>query len=70
MAKERDQAEEQFKQTQKEKAAKEGKQAMSEYVAQGHSIRAKMARQKEQRLAKEAADKARKPAVKGAKPSR
>ena len=53
----RTKAEAQFKQTQKAQRATEGSQAMSEYVAAGHAVRAKTARLRELRLAKEAADK-------------
>jgi hypothetical protein len=52
---ERIQAEAQFKKTQKQK---EGAEAMAAYVADGHAVRAKTARLRELRLAKEAADKA------------
>jgi hypothetical protein len=54
-SKERTEAEAQFKKTQKAQQATEG--AMSEYVAAGHAVRAKTARLRELRLAKEAADK-------------
>ena len=53
--KERTQAEAQFKKTQKQK---EGAEAMSAYVADAHAVRAKTARLRELRLAKEASDKA------------
>jgi hypothetical protein len=56
-SKKRTEAEAQFKRTQKAQRATEESQAMSEYVAAGHAVRAKTARLKEQRLAKEAADK-------------
>jgi hypothetical protein len=56
-SKERSEAEAKFKKTQKAQQATEGAQAMSEYVAAGHAVRAKTARLKELRLAKEAADK-------------
>ncbi len=56
-SKERPEAEAQFKKTQKAQQAIEGAQAMSEYVAAGHAVRAKTARLRELRLAKEAADK-------------
>ena len=56
-SKERSEAEAKFKKTQKAQRAAEGSQAMSEYVAAGHAVRAKTVRLKEQRLAKEAADK-------------
>ena len=56
-SKERTQAEAQLKKTQKAQRATEGSQAMSEYVAAGHAVRAKTARLRELRLAKEAADK-------------
>jgi hypothetical protein len=56
-SKERTQAEAQFKRTQKAQRATEESQAMSEYVAAGHAVRAKTARLRELRLAKEAADK-------------
>jgi hypothetical protein len=59
-SKERTQAEAQFKQAQKAQPAKqpttEGGQATVDYVATGHALRAKTARLKELRLAKEAAD--------------
>ena len=41
----------------KEERAKDGAKAMMEYVANGKSVREKMARLKALRLAKEAADK-------------
>jgi hypothetical protein len=41
----------------KEERAKDGAKAMMEYVANGKSVRQKMARLKALRLAKEAADK-------------
>ena len=50
-------AEAQFKRTQKAQRATESEQAMADYVAAGHAVRAKTARLKELRLAKEAADK-------------
>ena len=53
--KERTQAEAQFKKTQKQK---EGAAAMAAYVAEADAVRAKTARLRELRLAKEAADKA------------
>jgi len=56
-SKARTEAEAKFKKTQKAQRAAEGSQAMSEYVAAGHAVRAKTARLKEQRLAKETADK-------------
>ena len=56
-SKERTQAEAQFKRTQKAQRATESEQAMADYVAAGHAVRAKTARLKELRLAKEAADK-------------
>jgi hypothetical protein len=60
-SKERTQAEAQFKQVQKAQPAKqpatEGGQATADYAAAGHAVRAKTARLKELRLAKEAADK-------------
>jgi hypothetical protein len=46
-----------FKQTQKAKLAAQGSQAMADYVAAGHAVRANTARLRELRLAKEAADK-------------
>ena len=52
--KERTQAEAQFKKTQKQK---EGAEAMATYVAEAEAVRAKTARLRELRLAKEAADK-------------
>ena len=52
---ERTQAEAQFKKTQKQK---EGAEAMAAYVAEAGAVRAKTARLRELRLAKEAADKA------------
>ena len=55
--KERTQAEAQFKKTQKQK---EGAAAMAAYVAEADAVRAKTARLRELRLAKEAADKAAK----------
>jgi hypothetical protein len=55
--KERTQAEAQFKKTQKQK---EGAEAMATYVAEAEAVRAKTARLRELRLAKEAADKAAK----------
>ena len=51
---ERTQAEAQFKKTQKQKEA----EAMAAYVAEADAVRAKTARFRELRLAKEAADKA------------
>ena len=56
-SKERPEAEAKFKKTQKAQQAIEGAQAMSEYVAAGHAVRAKTARLRELRLAKEAVDK-------------
>ena len=53
--KERTQAEAQFKKTQKQQ---EGAAAMAAYVAEADAVRAKTARRRELRLAKEAADKA------------
>jgi hypothetical protein len=55
--KERTQAEAQFKKTQKQK---EGAETMAAYVAEAEAVRAKTARLRELRLAKEAADKAAK----------
>ena len=55
--KERTQAEAQFKKTQKQQ---EGAAAMAAYVAEADAVRAKTARLRELRLAKEAADKAAK----------
>jgi hypothetical protein len=52
---ERIQAEAQFKKTQKQK---EGAAAMAAYVAEADAVRAKTARLRELRLAKEAVDKA------------
>jgi hypothetical protein len=52
---ERTQAEAQFEKTQKQK---EGAEAMAAYVAEADAVRAKTARFRELRLAKEAADKA------------
>jgi hypothetical protein len=52
---ERAQAEAQFKKTQKQK---EGAEARAAYVAEADVLRAKTARLRELRLAKEAADKA------------
>jgi hypothetical protein len=49
---ERSEAEAKLKKTQKAQQATEGAQAMSEYVAAGHAVRAKTARLKELRLAK------------------
>jgi hypothetical protein len=62
--KERTQAEAQFKKTQKQQ---EGAAAMAAYVAEADAVRAKTARLRELRLAKEAADKAvkNKPVEKG-----
>jgi hypothetical protein len=56
--KERLQAEAQFKRTQKQK---EGAAATADYAAQAAAVRAKTARLRELRLAKEAADKLAKP---------
>ena len=56
-SKQHTQAEAQFKRTQKSQRATESEQAMADYVAAGHAVRAKTARLKELRLAKEAADK-------------
>ncbi|TMJ79163.1 MAG: hypothetical protein E6G76_28865 [Alphaproteobacteria bacterium] len=56
-SKKRTEAEAQFKKTQKAQRATDGTQAMSEYVAAGHAVRAKTARLRELRLAKEAVDK-------------
>ena len=53
--KERTQAEAQFKKTQKQQ---EGAAAMVAYVAEAEAVRAKTARLRELRLAKEAADNA------------
>ena len=53
--KERTQAVAQFKKTQKQQ---EGAAAMAAYVAEADAVRAKTARLRELRLAKEAADKA------------
>ena len=52
--KERTQAEAQFKKTQKQQ---EGAATMAAYVAEADAVRAKTARLRELRLAKEAADK-------------
>ena len=52
---ERTQAEAQFKKTQKQQ---EGAVVMAAYVAEADAVRAKTARLRELRLAKEAADKA------------
>jgi len=49
-SKERTQAEAQLKKTQKAQRVTEGSQAMSEYVAAGHAVRAKTARLRELRL--------------------
>jgi hypothetical protein len=57
-SKEHPQAEAQFKKMQKAQRATEGAQAMSEYKAEQNAERAKTARLKELRLAKEATDKA------------
>jgi hypothetical protein len=59
--KEKKWAEAQFK---KEERATEGPQAMSEYNAERQAERAKTARLRELRLAKEAADKEAEPATK------
>ena len=48
-SKERTQAEAQFKRTQKAQRATESEQAMADYVAAGHAVRAKTARLKELR---------------------
>jgi hypothetical protein len=60
-SKERTRAEAQFKQTQKTQPAArpttEAGQAKADYVAAGHAVRAKTARLKGLRLAKEGADK-------------
>ena len=56
-SKARTEAEAKLKKTQKAQRATEGSQAMSEYVAAGHAVRAKTARLRELRPAKEAADK-------------
>ena len=56
-SKERTEAEAQFKKTQKAQQATEGAKATSEYVVAGHAVRAKTARLRELRLAKEAVDK-------------
>jgi hypothetical protein len=53
--KERTRAEAQFKKTQKQQ---EGAAAVAAYVAEADAVRAKTARLRELRLAKEAADKA------------
>ncbi len=45
-SKERTQAEAQFKRTQKAQRATESEQAMADYVAAGHAVRAKTARLK------------------------
>jgi hypothetical protein len=65
---ERIQSEAQFKRTQKQK---EGAAATADYAAEAEAIRAKTARLRELRLAKEAADKAAKdkPVVKATKSS-
>jgi hypothetical protein len=65
---ERTQAEAQFKKTQKQQ---EGAAAMAAYVAEGDAVRAKTARLRALRLAKELADKAvkDKPAEKAKKRS-
>ena len=55
--KERTQAEAQFKKTQKQQ---EGATAMAAYIAEADAVRAKTARLRELRLAKEVADKAAK----------
>jgi hypothetical protein len=55
-SKKRTEAEAQFKRTQKEERATDATKAMSEYEAAGHAVRAKTARLKGLRLAKEAAD--------------
>jgi hypothetical protein len=56
-SKERVEAEAKFKKTQKAQRATEGSEAMAEYVAAGHAVRAKTGRLRELRLAKEAAEK-------------
>ena len=53
----RTEAEALFKKAKQAKLAAEGSQAMVEYVAAGHAVRAKTARLRELRLAKEAAEK-------------
>jgi hypothetical protein len=64
-SKERTQAEAQFKQAHKAQAATQpttgGGKATADYVAAGHAVRAKTARLKELRLAKEATDKTAEP---------
>ena len=54
----------------KEERAKDGAKAMMEYQANGRAVREKMARLKELRLAKEAADRERELAAKPAKGKR
>jgi len=56
-SKKRTEAEAQLKRTQKEERATDATKAMSEYEAAGHAVRAKTARLRELRLAKEAVDK-------------
>jgi hypothetical protein len=57
-------------QAKKAQRATEGAQAMADYIADGHAARAKTARLKELRLAKEAAERqADKKPAKGKKPS-
>jgi hypothetical protein len=53
----RTEAEARFKKAKQAKLAAEGSQAMAEYVAAGHAVRAKTARLRELRLAEEAAEK-------------
>jgi hypothetical protein len=61
-SKERDAAEKEFRKTQK---LQDGEKAMSGYIAETHAVRAKTARLRELRLAKEAGDKkAQKPRTK------
>jgi len=68
----KNQAEAQFKKTQR---AEDGKKAMSEYEAEAAAVRAKTARLRELRLARDAAEQAaapvaKAPAKKGAKKSK
>lgn len=56
-SKERTEAETQFKKTRKEQQANDGAKAMSEYQAASEAERAKTARLKALRLAREAAEK-------------
>ena len=61
-SRDRDAAEKEFKKIQK---LQDGEKAMSDYIAEAHAVRAKTARLRELRLAKEAADKkAQKPRTK------